>query len=64
MTTKTKPGECRTVDAAILAAELGKTKNFIYKCCRLGMIPGARKLGKSWLIPRDAADRLMSGEGA
>lgn len=37
------------------AAEWGVTLRMVHLYCAVGRIPGVIKLGRMWLIPRDAA---------
>ena len=40
---------------AVEAGELiGRGKNMIAKLCQAGRLPGAKKVGLNWLIPRES----------
>lgn len=40
---------------SVEAGELiGRGKNMIAKLCQAGRLPGAKKIGLNWLIPREA----------
>jgi predicted DNA-binding transcriptional regulator AlpA len=40
-----------------VARKRGCTLDWIYRELRVGKFPGARKVGKRWLIPADAATK-------
>jgi hypothetical protein len=42
------------ITAAVAADRLGVSPRWLAKLCSLGRIPGARKLGRDWLIPAGA----------
>jgi excisionase family DNA binding protein len=45
-----------------VAARLGIGRNQSYQALAAGKIPGAFRLGRRWLIPRMAFDRMLAGE--
>ena len=52
--------ERKTITAEELSRQLGVSLRSIYEACRNGHI-AAHKLGKVWLIPKETADRLLTG---
>jgi Helix-turn-helix domain len=44
-----------------LQAKLGIGRNQLYEALAGGKIPGAFRLGRRWLIPRVAYERMLSG---
>lgn len=51
----------KTIDPETLGEQLGLSRNAVYAALQRGEVPGAVQLGRRWLIPKDAADRLLSG---
>jgi len=51
----------KTIDPSTLAGQLGLSTNGVYSALQSGTIPGAVRVGRRWLIPADAADRLLAG---
>jgi excisionase family DNA binding protein len=47
-----------------LALKLGIGRNQAYEACASGKISGVFRIGRRWLIPRLALDRLLRGETA
>jgi excisionase family DNA binding protein len=45
-----------------VATRLGVGRNQAYEAVAAGKIPGAFRLGRRWLIPRVAFDRMLSGD--
>ena len=45
-----------------LAVRLGIGRNQAYEAVAAGKIPGAFRLGRRWLIPRVAFDKMLGGE--
>jgi len=56
----------RTTDDVVtvedLALKLGIGRNQAYEVVASGQISGVFRIGRRWLIPRLALDRLLSGE--
>lgn len=50
----------KTIKAIDLAQQLGISRNVAYNAIKEGKIPGAVRIGRKWLIPIDAADRLLN----
>lgn len=48
----------KTIPVEELAKQLGVSRNFAYGRVKSGEIPAVR-VGRRWLIPADAADRLL-----
>lgn len=48
----------KTIPVEELAKQLGVSRNFAYGKVKSGEIPAVR-VGRRWLIPADAADRLL-----
>ena len=47
---------------AIQASEIiGKSINLIAKLCQSGRLPGAEKIGNTWLIPRASVESYAPG---
>jgi excisionase family DNA binding protein len=40
---------------------IGKTADMIAKLCQAGRLPGAEKIGNTWLIPRAAVESYTPG---
>jgi predicted site-specific integrase-resolvase len=59
---KENSGETTTIEVA--AKRLGIGINQAYEAARLGKLPGAFRLGKRWIVPVAALDRLLSGNAA
>lgn len=53
--------ERKTIDPETLSKQLGLSRNSTYAALQEGKIPGAVQIGRRWLIPVNAADRLLSG---
>ena len=49
------------VPIAYISAPLGLTPEGVRRWCRAGQIPGARKVGLQWFIPRQTADDVIAG---
>jgi hypothetical protein len=45
-----------------LAVKLGIGRNQAYAVCASGMIAGVFRVGRRWLIPRIALERMLSGD--
>jgi excisionase family DNA binding protein len=54
-----REGYVTTEEAAAL---IGKGINMISKLCQSGRLPGAEKLGNSWLIPRASVESYSPGK--
>jgi hypothetical protein len=50
------------VTAAEAAAIIGKKIRMIAVLCQTGKLPGAEKLGNSWLIPRASVESYSPGK--
>jgi excisionase family DNA binding protein len=48
----------RFITAKDVADELGVHRNTVYKLIKRGEIPGARKIGGEWRIPRWSLDEM------
>lgn len=44
---------------AEVAEILGKTPGMIAKLCQTGKLPGAEKMGKTWIIPKIAVKKYV-----
>ena len=42
------------IPVAEYAEKIGKAKNSVADKCRRGSLPGARKIGRDWFVPKDA----------
>jgi hypothetical protein len=47
-----------TIEASVL---IGKCESMIARLCQTGRLRGARKIGKSWLIPRASVESYTPG---
>ncbi len=55
------PAERKTLTVAEAGEALGIGRNQAYQAVRDGKIPSIR-IGKRWLVPKAALDRLLAGE--
>lgn len=60
---KAKRATADVLTLADVAARLGIGRNQAYEAVRAGKIPALR-LGRRWLVPRVAFDRMLSGDAA
>jgi len=60
---RAKRASADTISVEDAAARMGVGRNQMYAAVREGKIPSI-KIGRRWLIPRLALDRLLSGETA
>lgn len=49
------------ISAAEAAAVMGLTRWQVGYLCRQGKLPGAKKIGPNWAVPRSAAERYKRG---
>ena len=42
----------------------GESEQVLRQAARAGRMPGAFKIGRDWLFPRQRTDRLLNGEDA
>jgi excisionase family DNA binding protein len=56
---KRSGGETGTIEQAAQRLNIGI--NQAYEAARTGQLP-AFKIGRRWIVPKDALDRLLSGE--
>lgn len=48
-----------TIDPVEAAKRLGVSRQWIHKLLKAGRLPGARKVGRAWLIPEEALDNIQ-----
>jgi excisionase family DNA binding protein len=59
---KEPTNERRTINLWPAAgAQLGLSKNATYEAAERGDIPGAFRIGKRWLVSREAFEKFLSG---
>lgn len=52
------------ISAKQAAEKWGITVRWVQHCCKSGLIPGAGRLGNSWIIPKDALKPNTEKRGA
>jgi excisionase family DNA binding protein len=59
---KETSGETTTIEEAARRLNIGI--NQAYEAARHGQLPGAFRIGKRWIVPVAALDRMLSGNAA